>query len=316
MLREEFRRYLDIRAKANIPAPWDVSVAEFRNLTMPNPAFIGVPEPIHNIEHRNIAGLTGYLPIRIYRPSDEPNLPVLVYFHGGGWVIGNMDGFEPTVRSLANKANLVVIQVQYQKAPEHPFPTPFDDCYTTLEWVVKNAATLKIDSTKIGVGGDSAGGNLAAGVAMKCRDEKLVDLAFQMLVYPCTGHDESLPSAIANSEGYGLTSKVMRWYEAQYSDQGKFLNHPYAFPATATNFSGLAPAVIVTAEYDPLADDGEHYANLLKQAGVTVVFKEYEGAIHGFNALAGIAPEIAAEVQRFLSSEINNFLGREKSIHS
>ena len=201
MLREEFRRYLDIRAKANIPAPWDVSVAEFRNLTMPNPAFIGIPEPIHSIEHRNIAGLTGYLPIRIYRPSDEPNLPVLVYFHGGGWVIGNMDGFEPTVRSLANKAKMVVIQVQYQKAPEHPFPTPFDDCYTTLEWVVKNAATLKIDPTKIGVGGDSAGGNLAAGVAMKCRDEKLVDLAFQMLVYPCTGHDGSLPSAIANSEG-------------------------------------------------------------------------------------------------------------------
>jgi acetyl esterase len=104
----------------------------------------------------------------------------------------------------------------------------------------------------------------------------------------------------------------MRWYETQYSDKGKFLNHPYAFPATATNFAGLAPAVIVTAEYDPLADDGEHYANLLKQAGVKVTFKEYEGAIHGFNALAGIAPEIAAEVQTFLSQVINEFLGRGK----
>ncbi len=306
-LKKEFAEYVAIREKMNMPAPWEMTMEEYRFRTLPNPEFIGTPESIFSIEHRVISGLNGYLPIRIYRPSDEPNLPVLLYLHGGGWVIGNMDGFEPTVRSLSNKGNFVVVQVQYQKAPEHPFPTPFNDCYSTLEWIVKNAQMLKIDSTKIGVGGDSAGGNLAAAVAIKARDTGLVDLAFQMLVYPCTGHDGSLPSAISNAEGFGLTSKVMRWFESQYAPTQNELNNPYAFPAVSKDLSKLAPAIVVTAEYDPLADDGRLYAESLANAGVKVIFKEYEGAIHGFNALAGIAPEIANEVQQFLVDGIKSF---------
>ncbi len=307
-LKKEFAEYVAIREKMNMPAPWEMTMEEYRFRTLPNPEFIGTPESIFSIEHRVISGLNGYLPIRIYRPSDEPNLPVLLYLHGGGWVIGNMDGFEPTVRSLSNKGNFVVVQVQYQKAPEHPFPTPFNDCYSTLEWIVKNAQMLKIDSKKIGVGGDSAGGNLAAAVAIKARDTGLVDLAFQMLVYPCTGHDGSLPSAISNAEGFGLTSKVMRWFESQYAPTQNELNNPYAFPAVSKDLSKLAPAIVVTAEYDPLADDGRLYAESLANAGVKVIFKEYEGAIHGFNALAGIAPEIANEVQQFLVDGIKSFL--------
>ncbi len=307
-LKKEFAEYVAIREKMNMPAPWEMTMEEYRFRTLPNPEFIGTPESIFSIEHRVISGLNGYLPIRIYRPSDEPNLPVLLYLHGGGWVIGNMDGFEPTVRSLSNKGNFVVVQVQYQKAPEHPFPTPFNDCYSTLEWIVKNAQMLKIDSKKIGVGGDSAGGNLAAAVAIKARDTGLVDLAFQMLVYPCTGHDGSLPSAISNAEGFGLTSKVMRWFESQYAPTKNELNNPYAFPAVSKDLSKLAPAIVVTAEYDPLADDGRLYAESLANAGVKVIFKEYEGAIHGFNALAGIAPEIANEVQQFLVDGIKSFL--------
>lgn len=309
-LRKEFAQYLETREKMQVPAPWEMSAQEFRIRTLPNQDFIGEPEPIFSVEQKLIVGPTSYLPIRIYRPSAEPNLPVMVYFHGGGWVIGNMDGFEPTARSLANKGNFVVVQVQYQKAPEHPFPTPFNDCYATLEWVVKNAQTLNVDVTKIGVGGDSAGGNLAAAVAMKCRDKKLVDLAFQMLVYPCTGHDASLPSALTNAEGFGLTSKAMRWFELQYIGVEEDLQNPYAFPATADDFVGLAPAIVLTAEYDPLADDGESYAHALAGAGVKVIFKEYEGAIHGFNALAGIAPEFAREVQEFLTKGLNAFLER------
>ena len=307
-LKKEFAEYVAIREKMNMPAPWEMTMEEYRFRTLPNPEFIGTPESIFSIEHRVISGLNGYLPIRIYRPSDEPNLPVLLYLHGGGWVIGNMDGFEPTVRSLSNKGNFVVVQVQYQKAPEHPFPTPFNDCYSTLEWIVKNAQMLKIDSKKIGVGGDSAGGNLAAAVAIKARDTGLVDLAFQMLVYPCTGHDGSLPSAISNAEGFGLTSKVMRWFESQYAPTQNELNNPYAFPAVSKDLSKLAPAIVVTAEYDPLADDGRLYAESLANAGVKVIFKEYEGAIHGFNALAGIEPEIANEVQQFLVDGIKSFL--------
>lgn len=309
-LRKEFEEYLALRERMQMPAPWEMSMEEYRYRTLPIPAFIGEPEPIFSVEHRVISGPNGYLPIRIYRPSAEPNLPVMLYLHGGGWVIGNMDGFEPTVRSLANKGNFVIVQVQYQKAPEHPFPTPFNDCYAALEWVVSNAGTLGVDATKIGVGGDSAGGNLAAALAIRCRDENLVDLAFQMLVYPCTGHDGSLPTAVSNAEGFGLTSKGMRWFEFQYIGSEADLNNPYAFPATSKDLSGLAPAIVVTAEYDPLADDGRLYANALKAAGVNVIFKEYEGAIHGFNALAGIAPEIATEVQKFLAQKINLFLGR------
>lgn len=309
-LIQEFADYLALRSKMNLPLPWEVSIAEYRTITLPNPAFIGRPEPIHEVEHRIIAGPTGYLPIRIYRPNGSPNLPAMVYFHGGGWVIGNLDGFEPTVRSISNKANIIVIQVQYQKAPERPFPIPFDDCYATLEWVVQNSAELGINPDQIGVGGDSAGGNLAAAVAIKARDAKLVDLAFQMLVYPCTGNDGSLPSAISNAEGYGLTSAVMRWYENQYAQEEKFKSHPYAFPASVEDLSGVAPAIVVTAEYDTLADDGRIYAERLKEVGALEFFKEYSGAIHGFNALAGIAPKFVTDVQLTLAAQINNCLNR------
>ncbi len=310
VLKKEFADYLALREKMNLPAPWEISMEDFRSRTLPIRDFIGQPEPIFSIENRIISGPNGYLPIRIYRPSAEPNLPVMLYFHGGGWVIGNMDGNEPTVCSLANKGNFVVVQVQYQKAPEHPFPAPFNDCYAALVWVVRNADHLKIDATKIGVGGDSAGGNLAAAVAIKCRDTSLVELAFQMLVYPCTGNDGSLPSAIKNAEGYGLTSKIMRWFEFQYIGSDSDLFNPYAFPAYCKNLTGLAPAVLVTAEFDPLADDGKLYAQALNAAEVPVVFKEFEGAIHGFNALAGVAPDVAKEAQLYLARSINSFLAR------
>lgn len=309
-LKKEFADYLALREKMHIPAPWEMSMEDYRFRTLPIREFIGETEPIFSIENRIISGPNGYLPIRIYRPSAEPNLPVMLYFHGGGWVIGNMDGNEPTVCSLANKGNFVVVQVQYQKAPEHPFPGAFNDCYAALDWVVKNANLLKIDATKIGVGGDSAGGNLAAAVAIKSRETNLVDLAFQMLVYPCTGNDGSLPSAIRNAEGYGLTSKIMRWFEFQYIGADTDLRNPYAFPAYCKDLTGLAPAVLVTAEYDPLADDGRLYAQALKAAEVPVIFKEFEGVIHGFNALAGVAPEIAKDVQLYLAESINSFLTR------
>lgn len=307
-LRKEFAEYLEIRSRLGIPAPWATTIEEFRRKTLPNKDFIGHPEEIFKIEHRVISGPTSYLPIRIYRPSNKENLPALIYFHGGGWVIGNMDGFEPTVRSLANKIGCVVVQVQYQKAPEHPFPSPFNDCYSTVEWVFENAKELGVDITKIGVGGDSAGGNLAAATALKCRDLRKMNLAFQMLVYPCTGYDPSLPSAVNNSVGFGLTSETMRWFEKQYAQRSEDFSNPYAFPAVSEDFSDLAPAVVVTAQYDPLADDGRLYAEKLEESNVPVIFKEYEGAIHGFNALAGVAPDLAFEVQSFLATGIKKFL--------
>ncbi|MEY3318247.1 MAG: hypothetical protein RL540_619 [Actinomycetota bacterium] len=309
-LLPEFAEYLQLRAKMNIPLPWETSIQEFRKMTLPNPKFIGIPEDIHSVEHRVISGPTSYLPIRIYRPNTKSNLPAMVYFHGGGWVIGNMDGFEPTVRSLANKGEIIIIQVQYQKAPERPFPIPFDDCYRTLEWIVENAEILGIDKSKIGVGGDSAGGNLAAAVALKARDTDLVKLAFQMLIYPCTGNDGTLPSASKYAEGFGLTSKMMRWYEEQYSQSELNRTHPYAFPAYSESLDGVAPAVVATAEYDTLADDGKLYAQKLELDGVKVIFKEFMGAIHGFNALGAVAPTYVSKGQEFLAQSLNELMGR------
>jgi acetyl esterase len=179
-----------------------------------------------------------------------------------------------------------------------------------LEWVVQNSAKLGVNPNQIGVGGDSAGGNLAAAVAIKARDTNLVDLAFQMLVYPCTGSDGSLPSAISKADGYGLTSAVMRWYENQYAQEEKFKSHPYAFPASLQDFSGLASAIVVTAEYDTLADDGRIYAERLQEVNALAFFKEYSGAIHGFNALAGVAPQFVNDVQLTLAAEINRCLKR------
>jgi len=306
----EFAEYLELRSKMNIPLPWETTLDEFRKMTLPNPKFIGIPEAIFHIEHRVISGPTSYLPIRIYRPNAKSDLPVMVYFHGGGWVIGNMDGFEPTVRSLANKAEIIVIQVQYQKAPERPFPIPFDDCYRTLEWVVENAGKLGIDSSRIGVGGDSAGGNLAAAVALKARDTGLVKLAFQMLIYPCTGNDATLPSATKFAEGFGLTSKMMRWYEAQYAQEEAARIHPYAFPAYSKDLKDVAPAVVAIAEYDTLADDGRLFAQKLERDNVRVVFREFQGAIHGFNALAGVAPNFVNATQEFLAESLKELIQR------
>ena len=308
-LKPELVAYLQARSQSGLPEVWQAPVATLRKNLENRAIQSGEPEKIFEVTHRFIPGPTADLPIRIYRPVKGAVLPALVFFHGGGWVINNLDSYEQPMRSLANKGQFVVIAVNYQKAPEAPFPIPFDDCYATLLWVAENAEKLGIEPTQIGVGGDSAGGNLAAGVAIKARDTGDINLAFQLLIYPCNDNEMNYESAYKNSDGYGLSTKAMKWFWEQYLSRKADAKNPYAVPAAAKDFSNLAPAIITTAEFDPLIDDGYIYAELLRKSGVSTVYREYEGMIHGYFTLAGITTE-ANVLHQHVADEINALLAR------
>jgi acetyl esterase len=289
-LAPEIAKFLEIRAESGLPEVWQAPVEILRANTYARLVNAGIPEKIFSVANRFIPGPTADLPIRVYRPSNAKNLPALVFFHGGGWVLGFLDLYDAALHSLANKTGSVIISVNYQKAPEHPYPTAFDDCFATLLWVSTNSFELGIDQTKIGVGGDSAGANLASAVALKARDRGVLKLAYQLLFYPCNERDFETPSYLAYADGFGLPRKSMQWFWEQYLQGGDHDSDPYACPSRAKDFSNLAPAIIVTAEYDPLKDDGVKYERLLKGAGVPTSYLEYKGMIHGFVNLSAITP--------------------------
>ncbi|CAN2191622.1 Aes Esterase/lipase [Candidatus Nanopelagicaceae bacterium] len=288
-LAPEIKAFLEAVAAAGLPQVWEVPVDVIRKNTQSRPALAGPVEPVHEIVNRYIPGPTADLPIRIYRPTSASNAPAIVYFHGGGWVLNFLDIYDASLARLANQSGATIISVNYQKAPEHPFPIPFDDCYATLLWVIANAAELNIDPTKIGVAGDSAGANLASGVALKARDKKIA-LAFQLLIYPCNDRNFDTESYIENATGYGLSTQAMQWFWDQYLQGSQHDSNPYAIPMCASSFSGVAPAIIITAQYDPLISDGEKYAALLERDDVSVIYTEYAGMIHGFFTNMAVTP--------------------------
>jgi acetyl esterase len=254
------------------------------------------------IENRFIPGPTADLPVRIYRPTNNPTAPAIVYFHGGGWVLNFLDIYDASLTTLANRTGATIISVNYQKAPEHPFPIPFDDCFTSLEWVLANSELLRINSQKVAVAGDSAGANLASAVALKSRDQK-IELAYQLLIYPCNDRDFESSSYIENATGYGLSTQAMQWFWDQYLQGDSHDQNPYAVPARAHSFKDLAPAIILTAQYDPLLSDGEQYAELLKAHGVDVRYREFQGMIHGFFTNLAVTPT-AMDAIAFVAGEI------------
>jgi acetyl esterase len=208
-------------------------------------------------------------------------LPILAYYHGGGWVVGSLDTHEGVCRALANRARCLVVAVDYRLAPEHPFPAAVEDAWAAVEWLSENAAEIGGDPGRLAVGGDSSGGNLAAVMALRARDRGL-RLAFQLLVYPVTDHDLDSPSYLANADGYGLRRESMRWFWDQYLSDPAQRSHPEASPLRASDLAGVAPALVLTCEYDPLRDEGEAYAERLRRAAVPVSISSYEGMIHGF----------------------------------
>jgi acetyl esterase len=197
--------------------------------------------------------------------------------------------YDASMARLANQSGFTIIGVNYQKAPEHPFPAPFDDCYATLIWVRDHAVELKIDPNCIGVAGDSAGATLASAVALKARDNN-IELNFQLLIYPCNGRDFTTDSYLNMASGYGLTTEAMKWFWNQYLQGSDHDQSPYAIPMVAENFAGLAPAIIITAEFDPLLSDGEQYAAHLRSADVPVTYRQFDGMIHGFFTNMAVTP--------------------------
>ena len=245
-------------------------------------------EPVGEITERNIPGPAGEIPIRIYRPTTEGPHPLIMLFHGGGWVIGDLDAEDSTSRGLVNRVNAVLISVDYRMAPEVRFPGAPEDCYAATVWTVEHAEELGIDASNLAVAGTSAGGNLSAAVALMARDRGGPVIKHQVLFCPVIDHNFERPSVIANAEGYGLTRDGMIWFWDQYIGPDGDPLHPYASVIRAKDLSGLADATVIAAQYDPLLDEAADYAAALKAAGNDVTFTEYAGMTHGFNGSFGL----------------------------
>jgi acetyl esterase len=260
--------------------------------------------PVRSVEDSTIPGPAGNIPIRIYRPDVDGPVPTMAFFHGGGFVIGNIETHDDQARLLCRDVGMVVVSVDYRLAPEHKFPAGFQDCLAATHWVADNVATLGGDGDKIVVGGDSAGGNLSAAVALATR-ETGPKLAAQFLIYPGVDFspDGEYPSRVENAEGFFLTADDMVWFMAQYLAEDADLLDPTASPIRAATLAGAPPAVIGTAEFDPLRDEGEAYAKALVDAGVEVRLQRYDGLIHGFYGLGVHSAAAAAAV-----TDMNNAL--------
>lgn len=274
-------------AAAN-PPPMNTLTPEEARQSSNIQALAGEPEKVKNVETISIPGPDGELPIRIYTPSGEGPFPVFVYFHGGGWVIGDLDTADVPCRLIANQARCIVVSVDYRLAPEHKFPAATEDAYAAVTWISEHAESLDIDTDRIAVGGDSAGGNLAAVAALMIKDRGGPTLCAQMLIYPVTHYDFNTDSYRDNAEGYFLTKESMVWFWNHYLSSEEDGKHPYASPLLAQDLSGLPPAFVITAQYDPLRDEGEAYAKRLENAGVPVEISRYNGMIHGFFWMPGI----------------------------
>ncbi len=241
--------------------------------------------PIHDVEDREIPGSLGSIPVRIYRPAGAGPFGVLMYFHGGGWVIGDLDTCDAVCREIATLGDVIVVSVDYRMAPEHVYPAAVTDCYDATVWA---AANIENANGKLGVAGESAGGNLSAVVCLKARDEDGPKIDFQCLLYPVTDCTMAQPSYAENGEGYLLEKQSMVWFWDTYCPDKASREEPYASPSRAPNLSSLPPALVVTAEFDPLRDEGEAYAAALNAAGTEATAVRYDGLVHDFFATAAL----------------------------
>jgi acetyl esterase len=240
-------------------------------------------EPVAEVEDLFIPGPAGDLPARVYRPKGDGNLPLCVYFHGGGWVIGDLDSQDADCRAIANGSGCIVVSVNYRHAPEHRFPAAAEDAYWATRWVEENGERLKGDASRLAVYGMSAGGNLAAVTALMARDRAGPRISYQVLIVPVTNYAFDTPSYEENGEDYVLTRREMQWFWAHYLANPADGSDPYASPLRAPDLRGLPPAFVMTAEYDPLRDEGRAYADRLKEAGVPVSYQCRKGMVHMFH---------------------------------
>ncbi len=280
-LDPQARAVLDQLEASNLPDLASVDPAVIRQLTDAS-VDLSQGEPVAGVENRTLPGPAGEVPVRIYTPEGSAPFPGVVYFHGGGFVYCGLDTHDGTCRSLANAAGCVVVSVDYRLAPENKFPAAPEDCFAATRWVSENGAEIGVDPTRIAVAGDSAGGNLASVVTLMARERRGPALAFQLLVYPVANYAFDTDSYRENAEGYLLTEKMMRAFWKHYLSDEAEAESPYASPLRAESLQGLPPAFVITAEFDPLRDEGEAYAKRLAEAGVAATAHRYSGMIHGF----------------------------------
>ncbi len=247
-----------------------------------------MPQPVGKIDHILIPGTIGDLLARVFTPKGDEAFPVVVYFHGGGWVIANLDVYEPSCRALCNEAEAIIVSVAYRQAPEHKYPAAAEDAHAAVQWVMQNARSLGGDPSRVAVAGESAGGNLATVACLKARDEGGQMPIAQLLVYPVTDASMNTPSYTEQANAKPLNSAMMTWFWKHYLENQSQGSEAYASPLRADSLSGLPPAIVITAENDPLRDEGEAYAKRLADEGVSVDMKRFDGVMHEFFGLAGV----------------------------
>jgi acetyl esterase len=285
---------VDALAALNLKPVEESTPAEARESMKSRTAALGPVEDVAAVADHRVPVAGGEIALRLYSPGGPGPHPALVFYHGGGWVIGDLDTHDGICRSLANAARCAVASVDYRMAPEHRYPVAAEDSYAGFQWVLGHAARLGIDPRRVAVGGDSAGGNLAAVVSLMARDRKAPAPIFQALVYPVTDCNLDTPSYRENATGYILTREGMRWFFGHYLGREEQGREPYASPLRAPSLAGLPPALVQTAEYDPLRDEGEAYAARLRDSGVPVTVTRYPGVFHGFLRMTNILDKAKA----------------------
>jgi acetyl esterase len=303
---------IDIMAQMGVSFGGNPSDLRALIASFPRPA----GESVDAVVNRTLPGPAGEVPVRIYTPAGGGSglLPALVWFHGGGWVFGSLDTADFACRGIANRAGCRVISVAYRLAPEARFPAAVDDCFAVTKWIADHAADLGVDADRLAVGGDSCGGNLAAVVAQLARDQGGPSLAFQVLVYPITDHGFDTPSYRDYGDGYFLTRDAMVWFWNHYLEKLADGDCPLASPLRATTTADLPPAIIITAEFDPLRDEVEAYAARLRADNVTVELVRYDSQIHGFFGNAMIDDGISA-LDR-VSAALRTALTESRTVHT
>jgi acetyl esterase len=295
-LHPQVKAFLDMLAAAGGPPLEQLPLEEARRVPGLLIELGGPEEAVAQVDTRVIDVPGQPVPVRVYRPTLAQDLPALVFFHGGGFVVCDLDSHDRLCRNLANASGAVVVSVDYRLAPEHKFPAAADDAYGATRYVAEHPSEFGIDPNRIAVGGDSAGGNLAAVVSLMARDRGGPSIRFQLLIYPWVDVGDTSQSMREFSEDYFLTRGSMDWFRESYVRGAEDYREPYAFPMRAPDLSRLPPAMVITAEFDPLRDQGEAYARRLQEAGVPVQLKRYDGMIHVFVTIAGIVDDGRAAI--------------------
>jgi acetyl esterase/lipase len=281
-LDPQAQRLLDAAKAAGLAPPYELPPPEARERM--RAAFIapGEPLPVHRVEDAVVPGPAGGIPLRVFHPGEQAGGPVVVFLHGGGWVVNDLDTHDHLCRRLARGSGATVVAVDYRRSPEWRYPAALEDCYAAWRWLLDNAEALGVDAARTAVVGDSSGGTLATALALLCRDRGAPAPAVQVLAYPVTRLYDETDSYEECAVGYSLNRDFMRWFIDHHVDQRTDLGDPYLFPSHAPRLGGLPRALVLTAQFDPLRDEGAAYARLLADAGVRVEHWHLDDQMHGF----------------------------------